>query len=164
MQMTDERFSIPAQLFEVPDSSILVWFFYSVYFFYGTGHQPAFPNIRWEAAFLGTGDRLDGTLVPGALVVANTFGSHFVMGATLPLVLMAPFALYPMFPGLASAGRRGGEAALRDCARGEVVLYENDGRMLSAAFIVSCKYMLLHCLRVSWGDVVVYRVFGPFKI
>nr|CAD7398348.1 unnamed protein product [Timema poppensis] len=50
-----EGIIVAEQLFIVPWSSVLSWGFLASYFFYGTGHQPTFSNIQWEAAFVGTG-------------------------------------------------------------------------------------------------------------
>nr|CAD7395860.1 unnamed protein product [Timema cristinae] len=86
-----EGIIVAEQLFIVPWSSVLSWGFLASYFFYGTGHQPTFSNIQWEAAFVGTGGIFHTHVVPALLVGLNTFCAQMVMGLTLPLLLVAPF-------------------------------------------------------------------------
>lgn len=75
----------------------------------------------------------------------NTFGSHILLGATLPVIVVAPFTLYFMFPSL--AGNKLNPD--KDMRRGEVLLYERETSLLATAFTVSAKYMLFHGFRVS---------------
>nr|CAD7264403.1 unnamed protein product [Timema shepardi] len=88
-----EGIIVAEQLFIVPWSSVLSWGLLASYFFYGTGHQPTFSNIQWEAAFVGTGGIFHTHVVPALLVGLNTFCAQLVMGLTLPLLLVAPFTL-----------------------------------------------------------------------
>nr|CAD7459859.1 unnamed protein product [Timema tahoe] len=88
-----EGIIVAEQLFIVPWSSVLSWGLLASYFFYGTGHQPTFPNIQWEAAFVGTGGIFHTHVVPALLVGLNTFCAQLVMGLTLPLLLVAPFTI-----------------------------------------------------------------------
>ena len=59
---------ISDQLFHVPWSYVLSWGLMSSYFFYGTGHQPTFSGIYWNAAFIGTNGQFSSNIIPGLLV------------------------------------------------------------------------------------------------
>lgn len=96
-------FHFPADLFKVPSVSIFAWMLLSMYFFYGTGQQPAFPTLQWEAAFVGMNEGYFSTqniYVRGLLVILNTFSSQIIVSFMLPLILIAPFTLYAIFPSL----------------------------------------------------------------
>ena len=62
-----------------------------MYFFYGTGHNPTFTGVQWDAAFVGTGGQFSNHIVPALLVGLNTFTSHAVLSLMLPILLVAPF-------------------------------------------------------------------------
>lgn len=128
----------------MPSTSVLCWVLLSHYFFYGTGHQPAFPSIQWEAAFVGTSGNFNYNIIPTLLIGVNTFGSYILMGVTLPLLLIGPFTLYIMFPNLASC-----KSEEKDLNRGELVVYENDALLMRGMFSLGCKYILYHAIRVS---------------
>lgn len=57
-----------AELLEVSTPALLCWFLIAEYFFYGTGHQPTFPTIHWDAAFVGTGGHFYGSFLPAILI------------------------------------------------------------------------------------------------
>nr|CAI5833623.1 unnamed protein product [Callosobruchus analis] len=154
------------QLFDVPNISILIWIIMSQYFFYGTGHQPTFPNISWEAAFVGTTGIFSNNIIPGTLIIINTFCSQIVMGVLLPLVLIAPFMVFVMIPSVMGKKMEFQSAA----ARGEVVLFENDTLMVSSMFVLACKYILGHAIRVFASMIsatihcrhlMVWNIFAP---
>ncbi|PKK16832.1 hypothetical protein A306_00000227, partial [Columba livia] len=60
-------------------------------FFYSTGHQPVFPAIHWNAAFVGFHLDHSTNLLPAVLVGANTFASHILFAVGCPLLLLWPF-------------------------------------------------------------------------
>lgn len=145
----------------------MCWFLIAEYFFYGTGHQPTFPTIHWDAAFVGTGGHFYGTFFAAILIGnifnyfkiiyknfnitfinnitgINTFGSHIILGATLPLLVIVPFTFYLVFPNLAKA-----KFSENDMKRGELLLFEQDSMFHAAIFSVAGKYILLHAIRVS---------------
>ncbi|CAL7935632.1 unnamed protein product [Xylocopa violacea] len=62
-----------SELVEVPIPVLLCWFLIAEYFFYGTGHQPTFPTIHWDAAFVGTGGHFYGSLLPTILIAKVKF-------------------------------------------------------------------------------------------
>ncbi|KAK4885469.1 hypothetical protein RN001_001740 [Aquatica leii] len=158
-----------AQLFEVPNSCILTWMLMSLYFFYGSGHQATFPNISWEAAFIGTGGNFSNNFIPGILIILNTFGVFIFMGITLPLLFIAPFTLHIMFPSLCNKKQEDSKL-MKDLSRGEVLLYEKDEIMFSVVFTVSCKYILFHAVRIFISmlaatihcrHLMVWKIFAP---
>jgi phosphatidylinositol glycan class O len=139
---------VTAQLFSVPWSSVICWGFLTTYFFYGTGHNPTFPGIQWEAAFVGTGGQFSNHIVPALLVCLNTFTSHFVLSLLLPVLLVAPFTLHTMFSKILPSGVKDGIKS-KDMKRGELILYERDDLLYQGTFIVCAKYILFFGIRVS---------------
>lgn len=135
------------------------------YFFYGTGHQPTFPTIHWDAAFVGTGGHFYGTFFAAILIGINTFGSHIILGATLPLLVIVPFTFYLVFPNLAKA-----KFSENDMKRGELLLFEQDSMFHAAIFSVAGKYILLHAIRtfssmlattIHCRHLMVWKIFAP---
>lgn len=75
----------------------------------------------------------------------NTFGSHIILGATLPLLIIAPFTIFVMIPKLAKMKFRVNE----DMKRGELVLFDKESTFHHALVTVCGKYLLIHGLRVK---------------
>ncbi|KYB26700.1 GPI ethanolamine phosphate transferase 3 [Tribolium castaneum] len=160
-----EKATIMEQLFEIPNMSLLVWVILSQYFFYGTGHQPSFPNIIWEAAFVGTSGVISHNYILGSLIILNTFCSQILMGFLVPLLIIMPFTVSVMLP--TSINRNILE---RENLRGEVLLYERDGLMITVAFTTICKYMVCHGIRVfatmlaatiHCRHMMIWKIFAP---
>ncbi|KAF5301332.1 hypothetical protein FQA39_LY10730 [Lamprigera yunnana] len=158
-----------AQLFEIPNSYILMWMLMSLYYFYGSGHQATFPSISWEAAFIGTGGNFTSNFIPGLLIIINTFGAHIFMGITLPLLCIAPFTLYIMYPSLYNK-KQDDSKLISNLSRGEILLYEKGELMFTTIFSVSCKYVLLHAVRmfvsmmaatIHCRHLMVWKIFAP---
>ncbi|XP_015523909.1 GPI ethanolamine phosphate transferase 3 isoform X1 [Neodiprion lecontei] len=154
------------ELFEVPTPSLLCWFLISEYFFYATGHQPTFPKIHWNAAFVGTSGIFQTNVLPAVLIGINTFGSHILLGVMLPLIVMAPFTIYFIFPNIAGSKAQ----SQKDLRRGELLLYESDSSLLTTVFSVSAKYVLFHGIRMfgcmlaatmHCRHLMVWNVFSP---
>ncbi|XP_078042673.1 phosphatidylinositol glycan anchor biosynthesis class O [Augochlora pura] len=154
-----------SELVEVPISTLVCWFLLADYFFYGTGHQSTFPTIHWDAAFVGTGGHFYGSLLPAILIGINTFGSHIILGATLPLLVIVPFTLYLVFPKLVKA-----KFSEDDLKRGELLLFEQDSVFHTAVFSVAGKYALLHGIRtfgsmlaatIHCRHLMVWKIFAP---
>lgn len=154
-------------LLEVSPTQTMIWFAVSIYMFYATGHQPAFPNISWEAAFVGT-VKPDGELinhvVPAILVLINTFGSYIVMGLSLPLILISPFSFYVMMPSFISKRNK------LSLSRGELELYDRNDKVGSNIFKLCCNYSMCHIIRVfaimlsstiHCRHLMVWNVFAP---
>lgn len=154
-----------SELVEVPTPTLLCWFLIAEYFFYGTGHQATFPTIHWDAAFVGTGGHFYGNLLPAILIGINTFGSHIILGATLPLLVAVPFTLYLMFPKLVKV-----KFLEDDLKRGELLLFEQDSVFHAAVFSTAGKYTLLHGIRtfgsmlaatIHCRHLMVWKIFAP---
>ncbi|XP_071440560.1 GPI ethanolamine phosphate transferase 3 [Hetaerina americana] len=160
-----ERIVMSTQLFSVPWSTILWWALLSSYFFYATGHQPTFPSIQWDAAFVGAGGQLGSYIVPAILIVMNTFASQFWFALILPLLIISPFTLVVMFPNfIKKDGIRG------EMKRGELVLYEKEGLFHHGLFILCSKYVMFQGLRVLLcmaaaalhrRHLMVWKIFAP---
>nr|XP_009683682.1 PREDICTED: GPI ethanolamine phosphate transferase 3 isoform X4 [Struthio camelus australis] len=74
-----------AEPFSVPWHAVISWLLAASQFFYSTGHQPIFPAIHWNAAFVGFHLDHSTNLLPAVLVGANTFASHILFaGSRLP--------------------------------------------------------------------------------
>ncbi|XP_065672440.1 GPI ethanolamine phosphate transferase 3 isoform X2 [Hydra vulgaris] len=69
--------------------SVLVWSFFSVYGFFGTGHQTTIPAIRFPAAYIGF-EGSSTEIVPQVMVILlNTFASQIVCSLALPLLFLS---------------------------------------------------------------------------
>ncbi|CAL1686108.1 unnamed protein product [Lasius platythorax] len=142
-----ERYKNANNISELVDVSMPVlfcWFLLAEYFFYGTGHQATFPTIHWHAAFVGTGGHFYGNLVSAILIGINTFGSHIILGATLPLLVVVPFTLHRVFPKFLKA------KFLDDIKRGKYTLLHGIrtfGSMLAAT--IHCRHLM------------VWKIFAP---
>lgn len=140
----------------MPGSAILAVVILSHYFFYGSGHQPTFPNIAWEAAFVGTSGVFTYNFIPATLIIINTFGSYILAGLLLPLLLVTPFALFVMMPSIVpkkveyvtNDHQFIQQQLQKDFSRGEIILYEKSGMLLKSVFIVCCKYVICHGIKV----------------
>ncbi|XP_075416199.1 GPI ethanolamine phosphate transferase 3, catalytic subunit isoform X2 [Tenrec ecaudatus] len=78
--------------FTVPWQAISAWVLMATQTFYSTGHQPVFPAIHWQAAFVGFPEgHGSSTWLPALLVGANTFASHLLFAVGCPLLLLWPF-------------------------------------------------------------------------
>ncbi|XP_051891299.1 GPI ethanolamine phosphate transferase 3 isoform X2 [Pristis pectinata] len=77
--------------FTVPWYAVTAWVFAATQFFYATGHQPTFPTIQWNAAFVGFTEGHSTNVLPAILVGMNTFASHILFAVGCPLLLLWPF-------------------------------------------------------------------------
>ncbi|XP_068944714.1 GPI ethanolamine phosphate transferase 3 isoform X6 [Petaurus breviceps papuanus] len=78
--------------FSVPWLAISAWALTATQTFYSTGHQPVFPAIHWNAAFVGFPQGHGSSpVLPALLVGANTFASHLLFSVGCPLLLLWPF-------------------------------------------------------------------------
>lgn len=64
----------------------MLWTLSSSYWFYGTGHNPSFPAINWNAAFVIQSELEHNKLIPGFFIVINTFFSQAVHAFLLPVM------------------------------------------------------------------------------
>lgn len=56
--------------------------------------------------------------------------------------MIAPFSLFVMMPSVVPKKV--------DFSRGEILLYEKSGKLLKSVFIVCCKYIICHTIKVSF--------------
>ena len=130
------------QLFEVPWWCIIFWGLSTLHFFYATGHQAAFTTLHWNSAFLlSAGRELSSHIIPGVLVIANTFCSYIIHGMLLPVLIIAPYTLYVVAPKLAGH--------LSNAKKAELLLFEQEPLMYHGLFNLSVRYYLFFALRVS---------------
>lgn len=73
--------------YHVPWNQVILWEFSSTYWFYVTGHYASFSAIEWNAAFLIQDDIGSNMIVPGILVMMNTFISYIVHGLLLTVII-----------------------------------------------------------------------------
>lgn len=153
-------------LFNVPGIAILGWIILAQYFFYAFGHQPAFPNIAWESAFVGTSGIFTNNYILGTLIILNTFGSYIVLGILLPLLVIAPFTLFAMMPSVLGKQKE----FCKISERGELMLFEKEKLMTASLFSLSCKYIAGHAVKVFASmlaatihcrHLMVWNVFAP---
>ncbi|XP_075215496.1 phosphatidylinositol glycan anchor biosynthesis class O [Lycorma delicatula] len=153
------------QLFDVPWWSIVCWGLSAVHFFYSTSHQPVFSSLHWDAAFLtSAGSNLDSLLIPGLLVLSNTFCSQMVHALLLPMLLIAPFTLHAVAPKLAI------DRDPAEVKRGELLIFERESVLVRALFSLAIRYILFQGLRVFMcmmaaaihsRHLMVWKVFAP---
>lgn len=65
-------------MFCVPWYAVIAWALAATQSFYSTGHQPVFPAIHWNSAFVGFQDGHTNNIIPALLVAANTFCSNIL--------------------------------------------------------------------------------------
>lgn len=164
-----EKSLLTAQLFHVPWSSVICWGFFTLYCFYGTGHNATFPGIQWEAAFVGTGGQFENHIVPGFLISINTFASHIVLSLMLPILLIAPFTLHVMFPKMVPSSSKD-IIKINDMKRGELILYEKDDLLYYGMFTLCTKFILFFGFRIfscmlsvtaSSRHLMMWKIFAP---
>ncbi|KAJ8670761.1 hypothetical protein QAD02_002020 [Eretmocerus hayati] len=132
------------RLLHVPNLPILCWFLIAEYFFYATGHQATFSTIHWDAGFVGVDGSYNVNFLRAILIGMNTFGSHIVLGVTLPLLVIAPFTLMLVYPTLTKSMK----IQWNDFKRGELLLFQNDTTFHLEVFSVAGRYILFHAFRV----------------
>lgn len=82
--------------------ALVSWHLLAHYSFYATAHQPTLSQINWQAAFIGRTALYDhNNIISATLVLLNTFGGHLLISALYPLLIIAPNALYTIYPSLA---------------------------------------------------------------
>lgn len=82
--------------------ALVSWHLLAHYSFYATAHQPTLSQINWHAAFVGRTAMYDhNNVISAILIILNTFGGHLLICALFPLLVIAPNALYTIYPSLA---------------------------------------------------------------
>ena len=196
-KMTNQ--SIINDLIEVQWAELIGWHFLEGLFFYATGHQATFPTIQWNAAFIGgfsgtefgsqEANTFLGYIIPIILIGWNTYIARIWFGLLLPLLLIAPFAIWMVVPSVrpiqlasnhpkpdlelnsTSHGSLGHSSILaQELAKGEVFLLENKEEARSRVFGLCVKYSILECWRVfatmlsaafHRRHLMVWKIFAP---
>ncbi|XP_063813647.1 GPI ethanolamine phosphate transferase 3 isoform X2 [Pseudophryne corroboree] len=76
-------------MFYVPWYAVIAWALAATQSFYSTGHQPVFPAIHWNSAFVGFQDGHTDNVIPALLVAANTFSSNILFSGSRILSVTA---------------------------------------------------------------------------
>ncbi|XP_072849164.2 GPI ethanolamine phosphate transferase 3, catalytic subunit isoform X4 [Pogona vitticeps] len=160
--------SAQADPFVVPWEAPVAWALAAAQFFYATGHQPVFPTIHWNAAFVGFQEGHAGNVLPALLVGANTFASQILFAAGCPLLLLWPFVCETL-PG-AKGRRPKGETHSREEQMMEMRLREAPEKFSAALLQLGLKYLLvlgaqlLACVLAAIilrRHLMVWKVFAP---
>ncbi|XP_023344806.1 GPI ethanolamine phosphate transferase 3 [Eurytemora carolleeae] len=170
-------------LLDVSLPVLLPWILLDNLSFFTSGHQTTFPHIQWSAAFIGmegsqiAGESYSGHILPALLITWNTFASSLLSSLLLPLLLLSPFSLYLLLPGLRhkQTYQTNGTAgvlpdAFCELEKGESVLLENTEETKSALFLLINKYILLKGVRLLCSmmaaavlrrHLMVWKIFAP---
>ncbi|XP_048366905.1 GPI ethanolamine phosphate transferase 3 [Sphaerodactylus townsendi] len=157
-----------ADPFTVPWEALVGWALAAAQFFYATGHQPVFPAIHWNAAFVGFQQGHSSNLIPALLVGANTFASHILFAFGCPLLLLWPFVCEK--PGPQSGTPESGAEDDREERLMEMRLREAPERFSVALLQLGLKYLLvlglqmLACVLAAMilrRHLMVWKVFAP---
>ena len=171
-------------LFSVPWTSVMGWFLLECLFFYATGHQPTFPTIQWNAAFVGFSGSSYGEsssnifmsyVLPAVMIGWNTYAARIVFGISLPLLLVAPFTLWLRMPSVRKSLATMNDSGDKnnkyfDVDKGEVILLERADETKSQLMNLCCKYLLLQTFRllgtmvaaaVLRRHLMVWKIFAP---
>ncbi|XP_077319272.1 GPI ethanolamine phosphate transferase 3, catalytic subunit isoform X1 [Lithobates pipiens] len=161
-----------SDLFCVPWYAVIAWALAATQSFYYTGHQPVFPAIHWNSAFVGFQDGHTNNIIPALLVAANTFCSNILFSAGSCLLLLWPF-LCESPTGRRKRGKREtreGESEDEDMPLMEMRLRENPDCFSVALLQLGTKYLfiqgvqLLSCVCAAMilrRHLMVWKVFAP---
>ena len=190
-----------SDLIQVQWSDIIGWHLLEGLYFYGTGHQPTFTTIQWSAAFNGGFSGAEygstetnvifGYILPAVLIGWNTYISRIWFGLFLPMLLIAPFAIWMVFQSLrpkpfdATSTREtdielstsSSDESLKthanlskELGNGEVFFLENIHQTRSQVFNLCIRYCILQSLRVfatmlaaaiHRRHLMVWKIFAP---
>ncbi|XP_053556984.1 GPI ethanolamine phosphate transferase 3 [Bombina bombina] len=161
-----------AGLFSVPWYAVMAWALGATHGFYSTGHQPVFPAIHWNAAFVGFQDGHNNNIIPALLVAANTFSSHILFSAGTTLLLLWPFLSESPVSRRKKLKKepRDGDTEEDEVPMMEMRLREDPDRFSAALLQLGTKYLfiqgmqLLSCVCAAMilrRHLMVWKVFAP---
>ncbi|XP_074650116.1 GPI ethanolamine phosphate transferase 3, catalytic subunit-like [Tubulanus polymorphus] len=142
----------------IPTYTIVMWIFLSTFYFFATGHQAVIPTLQWDAAFVGFHGDHSNTVLPGLLILMNTFASQVLFTVGLPLVIF-----WPYFRGHWVQGETGEKS-------GEFALCENPDIFKLSILRLFLVYLSLHgiqllCTMGAAGlhrrHLMVWKIFAP---
>ncbi|KAM9330069.1 GPI ethanolamine phosphate transferase 3 [Gastrophryne carolinensis] len=160
------------ELFCVPWYAVIAWALAATHSFYSTGHQPVFPALHWNSAFVGFQDGHTTNVLPALMVAANTFCSNILFSAGCCLLLLWPFLMESPV-GRRRRGKkesREGESEDDDLPLMEMRLRENPEGFSAALLQLGAKYIfiqgvqLLSCVcaaMVLRRHLMVWKIFAP---
>ena len=182
-------------LLQVQWAEVIGWHLFEGLFFYGTGHQTTFPTIQWSAAFIGgfsgaeygssETNAILGYILPALFIGWNTYISRIWFGLFLPMLLVAPFALWMTFqsirpkPTLPKSGmdvnpsqnlKGPSDELIRELGKGELLFIERIDQTRSQVFDLCIRYCILQSLRVfatmmaatvHMKHLMVWKIFAP---
>ncbi|KAG9488279.1 hypothetical protein GDO78_007859 [Eleutherodactylus coqui] len=165
-------YSDGVELFSVPWYAVLAWSLAASQHFYSTGHQPVFPAIHWNSAFVGFQDGHTNNIIPALMVAANTFSASILFSAGSCLLLLWPF-LCEAPTARRKKGKkesREGDTEDHDMPMMEMRLREDPDRFSVALLQLGTKYLfiqgvqLLSCVCAAMilrRHLMVWKVFAP---
>ncbi|KAG8599244.1 hypothetical protein GDO81_002961 [Engystomops pustulosus] len=164
-------YSEGVELFSVPWYSVLAWSLAATQNFYSTGHQPVFPAIHWNSAFVGFQEGHTNNIVPALLVAANTFSANILFSAGSCLLLLWPF-LCEAPTGRRRKGKKEKEGGTEDeeTPMMEMRIREDPDRFSVALLQLGTKYLfiqgvqLLSCVCAAMilrRHLMVWKIFAP---
>ncbi|XP_053304513.1 GPI ethanolamine phosphate transferase 3 [Spea bombifrons] len=159
-------------LFSVPWYAVTAWGLAATHGFYATGHQPVFPAIHWNAAFVGFQEGHGNNIIPAIFVAANTFSAQILFSVGSSLLLLWPFLCE------ASTSRRKkaktepreGKAEEDEAPMMEMRLRENPDRFSAALLQLGAKCLFVHGVQllscvcaamILRRHLMVWKVFAP---
>ncbi|KAM4050026.1 GPI ethanolamine phosphate transferase 3 isoform 2-T2 [Anomaloglossus baeobatrachus] len=165
-------YSDGADLFSVPWYAVLAWSLAASQNFYSTGHQPVFPAIHWNSAFVGFQDGHTNNVLPALMVAANTFSANILFSAGSGLLLLWPFLCEVPAARRKKGKKEGREGDTEDdeTPMMEMTLREEPDRFSVALLQLGTKYLciqgvqLLSCVCAAMilrRHLMVWKVFAP---
>ncbi|NP_001085798.1 phosphatidylinositol glycan anchor biosynthesis class O L homeolog [Xenopus laevis] len=150
--------------FSVPWYAVIAWALAGTQWFYSTGHQPVFPAIHWNSAFVGFQEGHENNIIPAVLVAANTFSAHILFSAGSSLLLFWPFLCET------PSKKKRGKKETEEAPLMEMRLRENPDKFSGALLQLGTKYLfiqgvqLLSCVCAAMilrRHLMVWKVFAP---
>lgn len=143
-------------------SIVVLWHLLSSYYFYCTGHQATIPSIRFEAAFVGLPGDMENLVLPGLLILLNTFAAPVLFAVALPLL-----QFWPQIPNrLLGTGNKNGQQS----GKGEFDWIDNPELLRTRMFRLILMYQTLHGFKLlatccsaalHRRHLMVWKIFAP---
>uniref|UniRef100_A0A4W3IHM7 GPI ethanolamine phosphate transferase 3, catalytic subunit n=1 Tax=Callorhinchus milii TaxID=7868 RepID=A0A4W3IHM7_CALMI len=152
--------------FTVPWYAVTAWAFSATQFFYATGHQPTFPAIHWNAAFVGFSEGHTSNILPALMVGMNTFASHILFAVGCPLLLLWPFIREVQ----SSKNKKLGQESVEEDQMMEMRLRENPHKFSVALLQLGMRYLFVYGVQLLASvcaaamlrrHLMVWKIFAP---
>ncbi|RKP22636.1 hypothetical protein SYNPS1DRAFT_19824 [Syncephalis pseudoplumigaleata] len=119
------------------------------HYYFATGHQATLASIQWRVGFIGL--REMSWVVSPLLMVANTFASHILFSAAIPLVVL--WRLSGRRPAPATTSQQQQPASIWTGVRRIVFAWSLVWTVLAASICIWCMYFRRHLM--------VWKVWAP---